>query len=466
MKNFYFRYADLQKGVMSNSDYTSILWRPWVHCYRAYGYEYVSMRWKNLLEDAEIDYVEYGDFSATVKTRTVKAMTFYCNSIAGCVEGESHYSDGDGSINNPWRSLQYASKMIELIMQSFYMGCCENQYYFQIKVTGAVDYRADFIRISRNTSCPHSTYIGTWKHVRDLILDFNGCKFDFGAEIWAGYAWVRNISADINADSRENSNEKIMFYFGDHSITRDVELKVAADTIEGMENTALDFTLAEGPPNEETAAAYNIRISQNNFLYAQEAPYSHEIIGKASDAVICNISIVTTIDSQFENVMISGYRMYDCSVNIVAEKVIGANGIVNSIVGYYTNPHGWYIGMSVKGIEVSRGGYFCNVECSVSVSAGTAFYKDLYAWGWGYSDVGPPSVCNVVFYHCTGTVSAGLDCKAYESSCPDEHGQYQPCTKYTGHVKGKGFKDLTCATFYDCSGSDICIACSEDTSCD
>lgn len=140
MKKFDYIYALLQNGVLTNSDGTNVKKKS-----STSGFEVFDNSWDQYLEDAIVPEITYTETNAVSVDKTVKAWTFYCDSLSGCVEGTAHYEDGNGSIENPWRSMVYALRQIQTKLNCWRANlCCYDPYrkgkYFQLKVKGIIDY--------------------------------------------------------------------------------------------------------------------------------------------------------------------------------------------------------------------------------------------------------------------------------------------------------------------------------------
>jgi len=137
VKKFDYRYSILQNGVLTNSDGTNIKKRS------KGGIEIFDNSWDKYLEDAIVPEITYTETNAVSVDKTVKAWTYYCDSLSGCAKGTDHYTDGDGSRENPWRSFDYALRRIQQKLTCWREAqcyCFRKGKYFQLKVKGAIDY--------------------------------------------------------------------------------------------------------------------------------------------------------------------------------------------------------------------------------------------------------------------------------------------------------------------------------------
>jgi len=218
VKKFDYRYSILQTGALTNSDGTKIKRKT-----SRSGFEIYDNSWDRYLEDAIVPEITYTATNATSVDKTVKAWTFYCDSMSGCDSSSPHYKDGDGSKGNPWRSLKYALEQIGKKMTCWRENSCycfRKGKYFQLKVKGAIDYSVNFGdssfrgEESVNNQWVQQFVISPWednKIVFDAIYTrhiygtiFNNIQLNEGTEIYGSGNCIFNHTT-VNSDANFNS---------------------------------------------------------------------------------------------------------------------------------------------------------------------------------------------------------------------------------------------------------------------
>ena len=85
--------------------------------------------------DSSAIYGDHPESLATVTYSSGAALTFFCDSVAG-----GNDSSGDGSFDNPWRSLRTASRFLACASCTLFAAAP----YIQLKVRGTVDYLSSY----------------------------------------------------------------------------------------------------------------------------------------------------------------------------------------------------------------------------------------------------------------------------------------------------------------------------------
>ena len=246
MKKFTYQYSDLQNDVLTNSDRTNLKMGS-----DGLGY-FVPP--DERLEDAIVPEITYTATNATAVDKTVKAWTYYCDSLSGCVEGTEHYSDGDGSKEKPWRSMTYALVQIEQMLTCWRNAtCCYDPYrkgkYFQLKVKGIIDYTVNFLGYGNGVS--YYNYLHGAEKVNNEWVQ------QFIISPWENSSWTvftityvyGTILNWMNFEIRPISQNRPSFHAGSNSILNHVDLATATFTF--CENAKfIDLTATHSEYNE------------------------------------------------------------------------------------------------------------------------------------------------------------------------------------------------------------------------
>lgn len=102
--------------------------------------------------------------SGEAELKTVKAYPFYCDSISGGTD-----TSGDGTLANPWRSVNYSLAKIIMILGCLEKYCCPPKIVLRIK--GTADYPITWI--DYNFSGRDSLMIEPWDLPYIEVLSFD-----------------------------------------------------------------------------------------------------------------------------------------------------------------------------------------------------------------------------------------------------------------------------------------------------
>ena len=364
MKKFDYTYALLQNGVLTNSDGTNIRKKS-----STSGFEVFDNSWDQYLEDAIVPEITYTETNAVSVDKTVKAWTFYCDSLSGCVEGTEHYEDGDGSKENPWRSLDYALRQIQTKLncwRSLGCYCFRKGKYFQLKVKGTVDY---------NIFGQDSAFVG-YETVDEQVIQFI-------ISPWENGKWI---------------------YSGNYM--------------------------------------YHVYGTVFNGLQIGTSEHSSKIYGSG----VCLFNHVDIVNGYF--VSCHGTRFIDLSATRTTYdyvEILFTNCIGSDLIGFR--------GRNI-GLRGGLRGNLYNVDVYIRDNS-DKIVKDIYGIS-GFSGFG--------FYNCSADVGGTLNCESVETTCYNEStGEAYPCTKYYGYVDACGFYDNMGSTFYNCTMTNQCDKCADET---
>ena len=203
MKRFTYRYSDLQHDILTNSDGTNI---------KSLSGGLVNfVPPDDLLEDAIVPEITYTATNATSVDKTVKAWTYYCDSLSGCVDGTAHYRDGDGSIEKPWRSLDYALRQVQQKLNCWRGAtCCYDPYrkgkYFQLKVKGTIDY---------GILSEYSEFRGAENVNNQWVQQFIISPWENGKWVYSGsYIYMRHVYGTVFNGLQIGTSDHYSIIFG------------------------------------------------------------------------------------------------------------------------------------------------------------------------------------------------------------------------------------------------------------
>ena len=384
MKKFTYKYSDLQHDVLTNSDRTNLK-------RLSSGGLDIFVPPDDILEDAIVPEITYTETNAVSVDKTVKAWTYYCDSLSGCVEGTEHYEDGDGSAETPWRSVEYAIKEIYEKFSCITGFCCDRGYLFQLKVKGILDYEfqlhRDFTYWNKQNLiiAPWSNnYVvisgGRWHYIKGII--FNNFHLLTHAYF---YECMRSVFNHIFCQ-----------------ITNPDEYGIFNNCVDSK---FIDISgeLSEIP--QEVWVAYDTRLF-----------YKCDFI----DVIGINLT----------KGYLSGYNCKYCKLYNVIINVSYQQGDRSPLYGTY---------FGIMGISNSNF-YNCSVTLTVS-------NMDTYKRIFGYL-----GCYNGNFYTCSASVYGVLSCQHSDRYNKDY-----------GYVVALGFWQNTDSNFYNCTTTNQCDKCADDT---
>ena len=288
----------------------------------------------------------YGDHPenlATVTYSSGAALTFFCDSVAG-----GNDSSGDGSFDNPWRSLNTASKFLSCA------ACTLNAAaeYIQLKIKGTVDYVSDFWR--------PLGYVYNGGVARKFILTGWGerCDLSDNREFMAGYKFNLKVNLE-STDTGVCSGCTVVGSCIDRLI--DCELDSAY--------TSIAYNCSGAPTEAEVWYSGGVLSRRATIRYSYKLVASlaapGECINVRSAAVSANV-----VARQGGSSMIS-------AVSAAASALFRGCTIAASGARVYAIPNGG----DVRFLD-------CNVTAAALVSGGDEVLSGSYRRASAYADVG------------------------------------------------------------------------------
>lgn len=412
MKKFDYRYSILQTGALTNSDGTNIKKRS------NGGIEIYDNSWDQYLEDAIVPEITYTTTNATSVDKTVKAWTFYCDSLSGCVSGTEHYADGDGSKENPWRSVPYAiSKIYSKFLCTKGVYCCQD-IRFQLKLKGIIDYEfqnisADFYY--KNKQC---LIIAPWDDNEYVILQ--------PSETHRGARW-HYIHGIIYNNFKLQTHA--YFYECRNSIFNHFLCNVTDPDVYGIFKSPTGSKFIDFNCIDSYSIFYECHGCDIIDLTTNMSLSGH-------DSNFCNIYNVLVNNYNDEDITlwettiagIHGFEssnFYNCTVNVIPHFEV--TNYVASYIGflamYYSN--------------------FYNCVANIVVDNQYAVYTSQVLTGFAGN-------YHSVFNNCVATLSGTLHCQFWSD-------------KYFGIVDSCGFYGNGYSTFYNCTTTNSCQKCADET---
>lgn len=352
MKKFDYSYSVLQTGALTNSDGTNIKRRS------NGGIEIFGSRWDQYLEDAIVPEITYTETNATSVDKTVKAWTFYCDSLSGCDSSSSHYKDGDGSKENPWRSLDYALKQVTQKIDCFGSTgcfCFREGKYFQIKIKGVLDYNVsggsdpDNIQYmlilspwdSENFTIEKGEYSGVYAIINNAILIYNAQLTFYLVGILFNHCKIEDKNPHEDKSHLFHGYSLILIdtYITKEKITDLAGFYLVSDWGNA---TFINCEIHNFGIYSDHLKMYNCKIVIDNLVswYVSEF-YIRQLVGGSYEYSCCNVQIYVNIAfsrirfSVFAPSSYGGDFLYKCNVKF--------NITVNCQQGYgYADAIGFY----------------------------------------------------------------------------------------------------------------------------
>ena len=272
----------------------------------------------------------YGDHPENLATLTYTsgaALTFFCDSVAG---GDD--SSGDGSYNNPWRSLKTASRYLSCT------SCALNAaaQYVQLKVKGTVDYVSGVWNPFTNDS---RLILTGWSEKCDLAINGSAIfaagyffnlrvtPYSYDVRACSGCELVNdNGSSSLAVDCEFVSGARVSCAF---NCSAEVQGRIVSASVcrGGIYGATIDTLYAYAP-----LASANIVSGGTNF-YSSARMYVRHC---AVSAVVSGTAVVSggTQTAQTFLTGISGVGgstlLRDCTVDLTASAYCSGTGYVSA----------------------------------------------------------------------------------------------------------------------------------------
>lgn len=334
------------------------------------------------LEDATIPFYE----NNMIELKKVKAHTFYCDSISG-----GNDKSGDGTFENPWRSVNYALTKLAEIKECTKERYCEN-LYFQLKCSGSIDY---IIEDSSNYDW------GRHLIITNLNINFNysleSLNLPDGSSFRNYYTCIIDLNNVIFLDVTVFGEYKASFPSEDiYNVSSDIYFLGFSSYNSVFSNVSCTLSLIyeSGEVGSPTTYIYGVGDLQSDNLFVDcsfnckstveaRAPVVYTFcLGGGSNFIINNCNF-ESVSEGFGDTRITCYTngirnlsqsiLSDCS-STVASKGTSNSYSVNEAFGFYYNSSCIFIKCTGScNFETPFGDYYLNKGCGFYNNSNASF---------------------------------------------------------------------------------------------
>lgn len=303
----------------------------------------------------DIPPVDYGVDICTVANKSVKVFDCYVDNLPlNDVTLEMFYA-GDGTKNNPFRSITYALVVLRCWWRNLVSGMCD--MYFIVHVKGTLNY-TDLDIIAKY---PQLENIIKYENVRftdeSIIFDFDGCSVDYiypGGTGRTYYAWDGSLNSVICM----NLQGRITAKYGIECTT---QLQQCDITFNGVGGLVWLYTVIDSNINIPQCRTVQIEELIKSAITSSDDTNSG-VDMRCRYAYESNINTDTSVDIgvaygcvfSFSNAKsIDVGSMLNCQTYISSECDFSAGNILNSTI---QSPSPLYISREINNTEIIADG--------------------------------------------------------------------------------------------------------------